>query len=146
MRITLQRRRRATRGADRWKLKLCVLIALHDVCDPRSSLGETRAKAPPSKRVLADNFPVVALAEFVAFVVADPAGGTLQEFLDVAAGGGRGVEKQDAAGFAAGVLPSMRDVAREKRAGARPADGNLVADLKGDLAGEHPGDLVAVAV
>ena len=40
----------------------------------------------------------------------------------------------------------MRDVAREKRAGAGPADGNLVADLKGDLAGEHPGNLVAVAV
>jgi len=86
-------------------------------------LGEARAKAPPSKRVWADNFPAVTLAEFVAFVVADRAGGTLQEFLDVAAGGGRGVEKQDAAGFAAGVLPSVRDVVREKRAGAGPADG-----------------------
>src|SRR5207249_3962259 len=81
-----------------------------------------------------------------AFVVADRAGGTLQEFLDVAASGGRGVEKQDAAGFAARVLPSMRDVAREKRARAGPADGDLVADLEGDLAGEDPGDLVAVAV
>jgi hypothetical protein len=40
----------------------------------------------------------------------------------------------------------MRDVAREERAGAGPADGNIVADLKGDLAGDHPGDLVAVAV
>jgi hypothetical protein len=40
----------------------------------------------------------------------------------------------------------MRDVAREERAGAGPADGNLVADLEGDLAGEHPRDLVAVAV
>ncbi len=40
----------------------------------------------------------------------------------------------------------MRDVAREERAGAGPADGDLVADLEGDLAGEHPGDLVAVAV
>src|SRR5918996_5896440 len=32
------------------------------------------------------------------------------------------------------------------RAGAGPADGDLVAYLEGDLAGEHPGDLVAVAV
>jgi hypothetical protein len=28
----------------------------------------------------------------------------------------------------------MPDVAREERAGAGPADGNIVADLKGDLA------------
>src|SRR5947207_15727189 len=40
----------------------------------------------------------------------------------------------------------MRDVARHERAGARPADGDLFADLKGDLSGKHPGDLVAVAV
>src|SRR5438876_8972615 len=102
-------------------------------------------EAPPSKRVWTDDFPAVALAEFVAFVVVDRAG-AFEELLDVAAGGGRGVEEQDAAAFAAAVLPSMRDAAREERAGARPADGNLVADLKGDLAGEHPGDLVAVAV
>jgi len=49
---------------------------------------------------------------------------TLDEFLDVAAGGDRGVEKLDAAGFGAGVLRSMGDVAREERAGAGPADGN----------------------
>src|SRR5688572_11236512 len=104
-----------------------------------------RAKPTPSKRIWTDDFPAVALAEFVAFIVVDRAG-AVQELLDVAAGGGRGVEKQDAAAFAAGVLPSMRDVAREERAGAGPADGNIVADLKGDLAGEHPGDLVAVAV
>ena len=42
--------------------------------------------------------------------------GAPQELLDVAAGAGRGVEKQDVADFAAGVLPSMRDVAREERA------------------------------
>ena len=40
----------------------------------------------------------------------------------------------------------MRDVAREERAGAGAADGNHVADFEGDLAGEHPGDLVTVAV
>ena len=32
----------------------------------------------------------------------------LREGLDEAASGGRGVEKQDATGFAAGVLPSVR--------------------------------------
>ena len=64
----------------------------------------------------------------------------------VAAGIGRRVQKQDAASFAAGVLPCMRDVAREERAGAGPADSNIVADLKGDLAGKHPGNLVAVVV
>src|SRR5206468_4940279 len=103
------------------------------------------SKAGPSKRVWTDDFTAVALAEFVAFIVIDRAG-AIQEFLDVAAGGGRGVEKQDSAGFAAGVLPSMPNVAREECAGAGAADGNLVADLKGDLAGEHPGDLVAVTV
>src|SRR5439155_20378977 len=71
------------------------------------------------KRVWTDDFPAVALAEFVAFVVVDWAG-ALQELLDIAAGGGRGVEKQDAAGFAAGVLPSMRDITREERASAGP--------------------------
>src|SRR5262245_26162727 len=40
----------------------------------------------------------------------------------------------------------MRDVAREERAGAGPADLDLVDDLEGDLTGQHPGDLVAVAV
>src|SRR5205807_44972 len=78
------------------------------------------------------------------FVVVDRA--VVQELLDVAAGCGRGVHEQDAAGFAADALPGMRDVAREERAGAGPADGDLVADLEGDLADEHPGDLVAVAV
>jgi hypothetical protein len=108
-------------------------------------LGEARAKAPPSKRVWADDVPAVALAEFVGFVAVDWAGGALQELLDVAAAGGRGVEKQDAAGFAAGVSMHAGRCAGRTRT-CRPADGNLVADLKGDLAGEHPGDLVAVAV
>src|SRR2546428_4054757 len=112
----------------------------------RKARREAPRKAAPSlKRVWTDDFPAVALAEFIAFVVVDRSG-AFQELLDVAAGGGRGVQKQDAAGFAAGVLPGMRDVAREERAGAGAADGNIVADLKGDLAGEHPGDLVAVAV
>src|SRR2546428_12076804 len=98
----------------------------------------------PSPRVWTDHFPVVAVAGLVAFVVVGWA--VVQGLPDVAAGCGRGVHEQDAAGFAAGALPGMRDVAREERAGAGPADGDLVADLEGDLAGQHPGDLVAVAV
>src|SRR5262245_41528937 len=100
----------------------------------------------PSKRVFAEDFPVIALAESVAFVVVHRAGGLLQELLHVATSGGRGVQKQDAAGFAARALPGVRDVAREERAGAWATDGHLVADLEGDLAGEHPVDLVAVTV
>src|SRR3989442_2478153 len=50
------------------------------------------SKADPSKRVWTDDFPAVALAEFVAFIVIDRAG-AIQEFLDVAAGGGRGVSR-----------------------------------------------------
>ena len=100
------------------------------------------SRPAPSKRVWADDFPAVALEEFVVFVGAARA--ALRKILKQAAGSGRGVEKQRPGGFAAGVLPGMRDVARHERAGAGPADGDLVADLKGDLAGEHPGDLVAV--
>jgi hypothetical protein len=42
----------------------------------------------------------------------------------------------------------VKDGARDERSdeGAGAADRNLVADLKGDLAGEHPGDLIAVVV
>src|ERR1700736_4207372 len=98
----------------------------------------------PSKRVWADDLPAVAFEEFVAFVVVGRT--ALRERLDEAPGGGRGVEKQDAAGFAAGVLPGMRDVARHECAGAGPADRDRVSDHKSEFAGEHPGDLVAVAV
>jgi hypothetical protein len=40
----------------------------------------------------------------------------------------------------------MRHAARYEGAGAGSANHHLVSDLKGDLAAEHPGDLVAVAV
>src|ERR1700730_15045557 len=103
-----------------------------------------REQAAPSKRGGADDFPAVAVEGVVVFV--GVARAALRKILKQAAGSGRGVEKQRAGGFAAGVLPGMRDVARHERATAGPADGDLVADLKGDLAGEHPGDLVAVVV
>src|SRR5216684_6842679 len=119
-------------------------MATPGVSDLSNSTPSVMMTAPFLQRVWADDFPTVMLEEFVAFVVVGWA--ALRERLDVAAGGGRGVEKQDAAGFAAGVLPGMRDVARHERAGAGPASGDLVADLEGELARKHPGDFVAVAV
>ena len=53
-----------------------------------------------------------------------------QLFLEKAAGTGRGIEKQHASGFSAGVLPGVWDAAWQKRAGPRPADGDLISDLK----------------
>src|SRR5260370_31202466 len=114
-------------------------------CPPRLRLAPLYVSRPAaSKRVWARVFAAVPLEEFVVFAGVPRA--ALRKILSQAAGSGRGVEKQRAGGFAAGVLPGMRDVARHERAGAGPADGDLVADLKGDLAGEHPGDLVAVVV
>src|SRR5207249_8439586 len=85
---------------------------------PRASTGRSASRrkgsgsAEPtaSQRVWTDDFPAVALAEFLALIVVHGAG-TMQQLLDVAAGGGRGVEKHDAAGVAARVLPRIRDVA-----------------------------------
>src|SRR5262249_33703904 len=122
------------------------------VCRPvQTDCGTGHMKTPrrgglnPSQRVGTDDFPAVALAELLAFIGAHRAR-TMQKLLDVAAGGGRGVEKHDPAGFAAAVLPRVRDVARKERARPGPSDTHLVADLERDLAGEHPGDLVAVLV
>jgi hypothetical protein len=71
---------------ERQRRHLAVLLRVHPLL--------RNAKAPPSQRVWADDFPAVALPEFVAFVVAERTGGALQEqLLDVAAGGGRCVEK-----------------------------------------------------
>src|SRR5688572_24119443 len=88
-----------------------------------------------SQRVRADDLPVVAIADFLALVVAHRPG-VLFEILDVAAGGGRGVHEQDAAGFGPRALPRIRDVAREERAGAGTADAHLVADHERDLSRE----------
>src|SRR5262249_13340747 len=96
-----------------------------------------RQPMAPSKGVGTDGFPAIALAERVTFVVVERFG-ALRELLDVAAGGGRGVQEQDAARVAASVLPGMRHVAREERAGAGAADVDFVSDLERDLAGEHP--------
>src|SRR5262249_34677305 len=105
---------------------------------PCSRAGTRRlSAADPSERVWTDDFPAVALAECPALVGIHRAR-TIQELLDVAAGASGGVEKQDSAGFAAGVPPGVRDVVREERAGTGATDGDLVADLEGDLAGEHP--------
>ena len=57
------------------------------------------SRPAPSKRVWADDFPAVALEEFVVFVGVDRA--ALRKILEEAAGSGLGVEKQRAGGFAA---------------------------------------------
>src|SRR6516162_11740201 len=106
--------------------------------------AEVWCEIRPSERVCSDDLPAVALKEFFVFVgVGQPA---FRERLDEAASGGRGAEKQDATGFAAGVLPGVRYVARHECGAAGPAGGDFVADLEAELAGEHPGDLVTVAV
>src|SRR5262245_19528995 len=114
-------------------------------CRPATVLHrESRAhlrRARALKRIGADDFPVVVLAQLLAFIW-----WVLHEFLDVAAGPGRRVEKQHAAGVTSRVLPGMRDVAREERAGSGPTNAHIVPDSEGDLAGEHPGHLVAVAM
>src|SRR5262245_12706856 len=66
------------------------------------------------KWVWTDDFPTIALAELRAFIVAHRSG-AMQELLDVTAG-----EKHDSAGFTAGALPGLWDVAREE-AGRRDA-------------------------
>src|SRR4029450_13018576 len=93
--------------------------------------GETMARDrgavnTPSERVRPDDLPAVALAELLALGLAHRPG-----------------RPQRAPGASARPLPGVRDIAREKRAGAGPADAHLVADLERDLAGEHPGNLVA---
>src|SRR5262245_43033557 len=98
-----------------------------------------------SEGVWSDDFPVKALAKPPALLLV--AGlEALQELLDVGARGGWGVQEHNTARLAARALPSVRDVAREERAGTGSAHGNLLADHEGDLAREHPGDLIAVAV
>src|SRR5271166_3561098 len=66
--------------------------------------------------------------------------------LDEPARLGRRIEKQHAAGLRADALPRMRHAAWHEGAGAGPADRNLAGDQERDLAVQHIGDLVAVAV
>ena len=69
-----------------------------------------------------------------------------QLFLEKAAGIGRRIQEQHATCFSAGVLPGVWDAAWQKRAGPRPADRDLISDLKGDFAAQHVRQLVAIAV
>ena len=95
------------------------------------------------KRIGAENFPPVLLAEAALLLGAHRAGRQLGHFLDIAAGHRRRVEEHNAGGVAAGVLPGVRHCARHERTGSGPADGDLVADLERHLAGNDPSDLVA---
>src|SRR5581483_11281490 len=88
--------------------------------------------------------PAVAVAEKLPFGVGLRP--MLEQFLDVAAGSRRRVKKDDAAGAAADVFPGVRDAPRHERAGAGAARCHRIADLERELAGDNPGDLVAVMV
>jgi hypothetical protein len=88
----------------------------------------------------------VATADLVGLGAVDRALWAPQPLLEEPTRLGRGVKEEDAAGLYARVLPRMRHAARYEGAGPRPTDRDLVADLEGDLAAQHPGDFVAVAV
>src|SRR5262249_30707441 len=70
----------------------------------------------------------------------------LESLLDVTPGAARCVEEHGAAGAGAIALPGMRHVAGQEGAGPGPARENLVTDLEGEFALQHPADLVAVMV
>ena len=89
--------------------------------------GRARGTAS-SKRVWADDFPAVALEEFIVFVRVIRA--ALRERFNKSAGGGRSVEKQGPGDFAAAVLPGMRDVTRHERAGAGPLGGQPAPSIR----------------
>jgi hypothetical protein len=62
---------------------------------------------------------------------------TAQLFLKKTARTGRRIQEQHAPCFSAGVLPGVWDAAWQQRAGPRPADGDLISDLKGDFAAQY---------
>src|SRR6478672_2097413 len=99
-----------------------------------------------SKRRRTDDLPAVPAPHFVGFGSIRRPGRPAQLFLEKAAGIGRRIQEQYVGGFGAGVFPRMRYAAWHERAGARPADRELVADLEGDFPAQHVGHLVAVTV
>ena len=60
------------------------------------------------KRIGAEDFPPVLLAEAALLFGAHWAGRQFGHFLDIAAGERRGIEEHDAGGIAAGVFPGVR--------------------------------------
>src|SRR3981189_318476 len=83
---------------------------------------------PSLQRVRAQHFPVVARPLAIALGVAErPL--VLEHLLDVLARMTRRIEEQRAPGAGTAVLPGMRHVARQERAGAGAAGENLVTDL-----------------
>src|SRR3954464_15833857 len=93
-----------------------------------------------SERTGPEHFPAGFLQPLLEVAI----GRALEHLLDEFAGAGRCVEEDDAARHGAAVLPGVRHVARHEATSARPAGRHLVADPEGELALEHPGDLVAV--
>src|SRR6516164_4678410 len=74
--------------------------------------------------------------------------GALQplRLLEKPARSGRGIKEQHPSRLRTRVLPGVSEPALHEGTGAGTAHRNLVADLEGDLAGQHIGDLVTVVV
>ena len=110
----------------------------------------SRTIGPHSRRKLegrrTDDFPAVPASHFVGFGSIGRPGRPAHLFLEKAAGTGRRIQEQHAPCYSAGVLPGVWDAAWQKRAGPRPADGDLISDLKGDFAAQYISHLGAVAV
>src|ERR1700730_3866771 len=99
-----------------------------------------------SKRWRTDDLPAMPAPHLVGLRSIGGPGRPRQLFLKKAAGTGRGVEKQHAAGFGTGIFPGVRHTASHEGTGARPADRDLVADFEGDFAAQYVRHLVAIAV
>src|SRR5262252_4638066 len=99
------------------------------------------SRSPPLKRRRTYDFPAVPASHFVGFGSIGRPSRTVQLFLEKAAGTGRRIQEQHVPYFSAGVLPGVWDAAWQKRAGPRPADGDLISDLKGDFAAQYVGHL-----
>jgi hypothetical protein len=93
-----------------------------------------------------DDLPAMTPADFIGVRSVGGPGRPRQLFLEKAAGTCRGIEKQHSSGFGTGIFPGVRHIAWFEGTGARPADRNLVADLKGDFAAQYVRHLVAIAV
>ena len=100
----------------------------------------SRPIGPNSRRKLegrrTDDFPAVPAPHLVGFGAIGRSGRPHQLFFEKAAGPSRSIKKQNAACFAAGIFPGMWHAPWQERAGARPADGDLISDLKGDFAAQ----------
>src|SRR6185437_12648114 len=99
----------------------------------------------PSERIGTDHFPAVALERLRPLGVAEGLA-ALEPLLDESSGAPRRVEEHGAARAGTVALPGMRHVARQEGTGPGSTGEQLVADLEGEVALQHPDDLVTVVM